>query len=164
MKEHLFSIALATYSIIVPMLITYGLSQIKRVRKERAKAAEVLAETKAYVTESVDKLSQKFDELKEDLAEERAMCSRYRIIRFSDEIFMGELHSQDHFDQIFVDIDIYESYCDTHPKFINNKGRRAVKNIHTEYDRCIREHAFLDNNVILLEEDTDAKEIMEKNS
>lgn len=162
MKEYLFSIALATYSIILPMLITYGLSQIKRARKERANAAEVLAETKTYVAESVDKLSKKFDDLKEDLSEERAMCSRYRIIRFSDEIFMGELHSQDHFDQIFVDIDIYESYCSTHPKFVNNKGRRAVKNIHNEYDRCMREHAFLDNNIILPEEENDAKEIMEK--
>ena len=163
MKEHIFEIVLATYSIILPLVIGYGLKQIKRVRKERENARQVLTETKNYVQSSVDTLSEKFDDLKNDLAEERMMSSRYRIIRFSDEIFMGEAHSQDHFDQIFVDIDIYENYCRTHPKFINNKGKRAIKNIHDEYDRCVRTHSFLDNNIILVnQEDNCIEENMEK--
>ena len=75
--------------------------------------------------------------------ESNAMQSRYRIIRFDDEIRHDAKHTEEHFDQILDDIDIYERYCNEHPKFSNNKAVHAIKNIERVYESCRLNNTFI---------------------
>lgn len=149
MRETIINILVGTYTCLLPVLITWMLNRTKQLKKERKEEREFIREQIADLKEEFQGLKKDFKDLDTNVSEERAMCSRYRIIRFSDEIFMGEKHSQDHFDQIFVDIDIYEAYCATHKDFKNNKGQRAVQNVKQQYDRCMKNHDFLDQEIYL---------------
>lgn len=78
--------------------------------------------------------------------EERIDRARSRILRFNDEVMMGEEHSKEHFDEILKDIDRYENYCDQHPSYENNKAVLAIKTIKEEYSYCLAHHKFLTYN------------------
>ena len=82
--------------------------------------------------------------------EERIDRARSRILRFNDEVMIGEEHSKEHFDEILKDIDRYEDYCEKNPSYENNKAVLAIKTIKEEYLYCLEHHDFLtykkDNN------------------
>lgn len=68
---------------------------------------------------------------------------RARILRFSDELYLGQNHSQEHFKQILGDITTYEKYCDSHPEFENQICVAAIKQVKDNYDERLRNHDFL---------------------
>ena len=76
-------------------------------------------------------------------AEADAKQARRRIIDFADECRRSVRHSEEHFDNVLEDIDTYEKYCDTHPKFENRKAVQSIKFILDIYDKCKRENDFL---------------------
>jgi hypothetical protein len=69
--------------------------------------------------------------------------TRYRILRFGDEVRRKERHSREHFDQILSDIDDYEKYCEGHKDFKNSKTQATTARILEVYQQCIREDDFL---------------------
>lgn len=69
--------------------------------------------------------------------------ARYRILRFADEIRHDTLHTEEHFNQIIDDIDIYEHYCETHPSYPNNKAEVSIRSIKDVYRKCEKENTFL---------------------
>ena len=93
--------------------------------------------------EKIDKLENQFNQMKEDDAEREAKSARIRILRFGDECQQQCRHSQEHFDQIIDDIDQYETYCDTHPNFKNNKAVITIANIKDAYRRRLAANDFL---------------------
>ena len=93
--------------------------------------------------QKVDKLSGKIDDIENQISEDKAMTARYRIIRFDDEIRHGVLHTKEHYDQIVVDIDIYEKFCKRNPEFRNNLAHMAIANIKHKYDVHNLDNSFL---------------------
>lgn len=90
------------------------------------------------------KLMQKdIDALKDADDMTAALNSRYRIIRFADEIYHGQLHSQEHYKQILYDITTYESYCDSHPEFPNQIAVAAISQINKAYEKHLEKRDFL---------------------
>ena len=90
------------------------------------------------------------DELKEhdvrqdaERAEDNAVESRRRILQFADEIRRRVRHSQEHFNQIFEDIKYYKDYCDSHPRFQNDKAVRSIKIIEETFEECQKDDSFL---------------------
>lgn len=83
---------------------------------------------------AMESIVKKLDDIETKVDEQSMRSSRYRIIRFDDELTMGFKHSIDHFNQIIEDIDVYQTYCDTHPHFVNHKGKNAMKRILKAYD------------------------------
>lgn len=79
----------------------------------------------------------------EKMEENNANEARYRILRFDDEIRHEVFHTEEHFNQIMDDIDTYEDYCDTHPKYPNNKAVYAIEKIKHTYKKCRDENLFL---------------------
>lgn len=66
------------------------------------------------------------DDLKEENWFQKAMSSRYRIIRAYDEV--TKLHmelSDDHLEQLGEDVEIYDDYCRHHPEYLNHKGQNS---------------------------------------
>ena len=82
-------------------------------------------------------------EVLDKIDENEAKNSRYRVLRFDDEIRHGKKHTEEHFNQILDDIDMYDDYCKEHPKYPNSKAVMAIANIKKVYERCKNEDSFL---------------------
>lgn len=95
------------------------------------------------VITKMEKLEQDVAEVKKEVAESSAVTSRYRILRFDDEILHDVRHTKEHFDQILLDIDIYETFCDEHKDFKNNLAVMAIRNIKQVYQKCSADNSFL---------------------
>ena len=93
--------------------------------------------------EQIDALAEQITNVQTEVNENAAMSSRYRILRFDDEIRHGQLHTKEHYDQIMVDIDIYEAFCKRNPNFRNNLAHKAISNIKRMYDVHNDDNSFL---------------------
>jgi hypothetical protein len=91
----------------------------------------------------IEELTEKLNTVETEVNENAAMSSRYRILRFDDEIRHKKLHSKEHYDQIIVDIDIYEGFCKRNPNFRNNLAHKAISNIKRMYDEHNIDNSFL---------------------
>lgn len=84
--------------------------------------------------------------LKKHIAEDeeaKAKQARYRILRFYDEVCAGIDHSESHWEDILDDIDFYETFCETHPDFKNNRGRAAMEHLKETYKKVKAKGGFL---------------------
>ena len=79
----------------------------------------------------------------EDLALQRALDSRWRIIRFNDELLQARRHSKECFDQVLEDITAYTKYCEEHRDFKNEKAKMAIENVERCYRKCMEDRDFL---------------------
>lgn len=95
------------------------------------------------IDEKLDSIARKVDSLEAQQAEDKAMQARTEILRFADELYNGEQHSKEYFDDILSDIDRYEKYCEGHPGFLNSKTVISTQRIKETYDRLLAEHRFL---------------------
>ena len=64
-------------------------------------------------------------------------------MHFNDEVLHGVRHSKEHYDQMLVDINNYELYCDKHRDYKNNVANLAIDNIKRTYKICTEEASFL---------------------
>lgn len=97
----------------------------------------------AEVIDKVGKLESEVQSIKKNTEEHEAKSARVRILRFGDEILHDVKHSQEHFNQVLLDITEYEEYCSKHPEFRNNVTGITTKRIVETYERCLRENNFL---------------------
>lgn len=96
------------------------------------------------VEKKLDTISDKVDKLEQQAEEDKAIQARTHILRFADELYNGEKHSKEYFDDILTtDIDNYESYCERHPRFKNSKTVMSTQLIRETYTRLMEEHKFL---------------------
>lgn len=93
--------------------------------------------------EKVDRMETKVDKLEKARGEENAENRRVRILRFSDELQHGVLHSQEHFDQILLDITVYNQYCADHKDFLNDRTLIATERIKSAYRKRLERNDFL---------------------
>ena len=95
------------------------------------------------ITESIEKLTNKMDEL--DAKEDRhnAETRRIRILRFADEMLQDHRHTKDSWDQVIADCEEYEQYCKDHEKFKNGHTEATVTFIREQYHERLEKHDFL---------------------
>ena len=74
---------------------------------------------------------------------EAVQSARVRILRFADECRREEKHSKEFFDSVLDDIDLYEHYCESHPRFKNNKTVASTKIIKDLYKECVIGDKFI---------------------
>ena len=119
---------------------------IKRHDEKNDKNKEVL--------EAVDKLDKKVDErfdlldgriktVANKVDERAAVSARVRILKFSDELQEGRMHSKDSYDQCISDITYYEKYCSENPKFKNGQTELTVDYIKHNYAERLEKHDFI---------------------
>ena len=101
-----------------------------RMAKKDAKQDKLRA-----IETAIEKLSEKVDE-------NNAVLARTHILRFSDEIQNGILHSQEYFRQQLADIDTYDQYCVSHPGFQNSYAVSASRHIRATYERLLAKGEF----------------------
>ena len=90
----------------------------------------------------LDDLREDYDKLREDTEKRNIIHVRVRILRFGEEVKNGVDHSKESYDQALEDIDTYEKYCASHPKFVNNKTARTKKLIIASYDKHMENGDF----------------------
>ena len=89
-------------------------------------------------------------DLKQDLADHKAkseerhatLC-RAHILKFGDEVRHGIPHSKEGYDNILLDIDSYEEYCEQHPGYKNNVAVATMKHIKKMYQKHLEKDTFL---------------------
>ena len=108
----------------------------------RAFNKEVLNEI-STLKSRVDTLDERVQQSEALQSERDAKTARTNILRFGDEIRIGTRHSKESFDEILSDITEYESYCETHQDFKNNRTKSTEKIIIEVYEHCLRTDSFL---------------------
>lgn len=103
---------------------------------------ELVSDIKSTKKEVAD-VQKSFNEHVSEYEENRAKQTRYRILRFYDEVCEGKLHSESHYEDVLDDIDFYEMYCVIHPEFKNNRGKAAMEHIKSTYAKIKAKGAFL---------------------
>ena len=125
MKEIILAVlALGAVFSFVQFLITLGFS-----RKDKSNEIE----------KKLDNLNDKIDKVAESVDENAAILARTHILRFSDEIKNGMVHSSEYWRQQLDDCDTYQRFCDSHPNFKNSYTEHADKHIKDTYDQLKRE-------------------------
>lgn len=100
----------------------------------RAINAEVLAELK-QTNAKLEAHIQAADERNADMW-------RANILRFNSELIRCLPHTKEDFNNIFLDIDDYETYCRDHPAYKNSRAVHAIGNIGRVYDQRLEKHDF----------------------
>lgn len=108
---------------------------IKAIKKEQQEIRNEVQEVHSEVKEVYDTMDRN-----------EAQRSRTQILRFNDELYMGKMHTKEHFDEILAACDSYNKFCDSHPDFENMRTVKAQKRISEVYDKCNKNHLFLDGN------------------
>lgn len=115
--------------LIIGAIISLFFGLIAKKLDKIEKNREMHREAFAKMQGDFRSLETKIQTLTTIVSESEMRNARYRIIRFDDEETTGIRHSDDHWDQILEDIDIYTTYCDCHPEFHNHKGQGAMQRI-----------------------------------
>lgn len=92
------------------------------------------------IIDAIDQTREEIKNLRHDFQEQKVTEARIRILRFSDELKSHHDRSEESYDQILDDIDLYERYCKEHPEYENNKAVTAIANIKNSYTK----HIFLE--------------------
>ena len=92
-------------------------------------------DTKKQLEKRIDLLSEKIDEHK-------AILARTHILRFSDELQNGIIHSQEYFRQQMDDCDTYDQFCREHPEFANSYTVLAEQHIKDTYRHLLEKGEF----------------------
>ena len=129
----------------VPIITTIITNRKKTVDKLDELKTELKADVKA-TNDDVESVKKTLAAHIKDSEEEKAKQARQRILRFYDEICSGAEHSESHFEDILDDIDFYETYCNEHPKFKNNRGVAAMETIKDTYKHLKAKGGFLTYN------------------
>lgn len=90
----------------------------------------------------VSKISEQLSDLRDKVDENAAVLARTHILRFSDELQNGIVHSQEYFRQQMDDCDTYDKYCDKHPEFKNSYTILAEQHIKTTYQHLLEKGEF----------------------
>ena len=89
---------------------------------------------------AIQDVDKKVGSLEETVEERDAVLARGHILRFKDELYNDIKHSQEYFEQTLDDIEVYDRFCDGHPKFGNGRTKAASAYIQAEYDRLFKAH------------------------
>lgn len=79
----------------------------------------------------------------QDDDERDASMHRQRILRFNIELMRGEDFTLECFNDMLLDIDEYERFCETHPGYKNNRAVMAIANIKRVYQDHEENGGFL---------------------
>jgi len=101
-----------------------------------------IKDTNKAVTDLQSEMDTRFKEAERASDEKEMKRLRASIICFSDSCGKHEHHTKSHFDNIFRDIDDYNSLCEKHD-FPNHFIEGEVRYIESVFDKCQRESKFL---------------------
>ena len=137
--EFLKTILLACGSAFVTGLFTIMLSNLTYKREQKRKQ-EMRDE---QILKKLDEIENKLNLHIEDDERYRVEEGRTRFLRFCDECRRGVLHTEEHWNDIIKDIDVYKEYCMRHVDYKNERAVRTIDYLIEKYDEHIKNNTFL---------------------
>lgn len=83
-------------------------------------------------------IEKKLDVLTDKVDTNQAILARTHILRFSDEIKNGVIHSNEYWRQQLDDCDTYDRFCEAHPNFKNSYTLVANNHIKETYQELVK--------------------------
>ncbi len=124
--------------------IVIGAVAIWKMYKTHAwEAAEKTEKAVASMAGEIGEIKSTLQAHIENDGENDARQARRRIISFSDECRRKVKHSEEHFDNVLEDITFYRQYCDTHPKFKNEKAEQSIAFVLEVSAACKRNNDYI---------------------
>lgn len=90
----------------------------------------------------IQKMNEQLAALNSKVDENAAVLARTHILRFSDELQNGIVHSQEYFRQQMDDCDTYDKYCARNPGFQNSYTVLAEQHIKETYKHLLDKGEF----------------------
>jgi hypothetical protein len=119
---------------------------ITRHDNRKDKNSEVLTAIKRLDVKITD-LDGKVDCVDRKVDKKSAVSARVRILRFADEMYESRKHTKDAWDQVMLDCDDYEKFCQFCEKegidFSNNITVETIKYLKEEYRERLIKKDFL---------------------
>lgn len=137
--EFLKTILLACGSAFVTGLFTIMLSNLTYKREQKRKQ-EMRDE---QILKKLDEIENKLNLHIADDERYRVEEGRTRFLRFCDECRRGVLHTEEHWNDIIKDIDVYKEYCMRHVDYKNERAVRTIDYLIEKYDEHIKNNTFL---------------------
>ncbi len=137
--EFLKTILLACGSAFVTGLFTIMLSNLTYKREQKRKQ-EMRDE---QILKKLDEIENKLNLHIADDERYRVEEGRTRFLRFCDECRRGVLHTEEHWNDIIKDIDVYKEYCMRHVDYQNERAVRTIDYLIEKYDEHIKNNTFL---------------------
>lgn len=137
--EFLKTILLACGSAFVTGLFTIMLSNLTYKREQKRKQ-EMRDE---HILKKLDEIENKLNRHIADDERNRVEEGRTRFLRFCDECRRGVLHTEEHWNDIIKDIDVYKEYCMRHVDYQNERAVRTIDYLIEKYDEHIKNNTFL---------------------
>ena len=137
--EFLKTILLACGSAFVTGLFTIMLSNLTYKREQKRKQ-EMRDE---QILKKLDEIENKLNLHIADDERYRVEEGRTRFLRFCDECRRGVLHTEEHWNDIIKDIDVYKEYCMHHVDYQNERAVRTIDYLIEKYDEHIKNNTFL---------------------
>ena len=128
---------------VIGNVIVAVVAIIPTIISNRKKTQDSIKQSNEATDKQISEIKASFDAHVEDYEAAKAASQRYRILRFYDEVCSKQKHSESHYEDILDDIDEYEQYCSTHPKFRNNRGHVAMQYIRDTYAKVKASGGFL---------------------
>ncbi len=69
--------------------------------------------------------------------------ARRNILTAADEVRRGVPHSEEFFNEILADIDVYQDYCSTHPRFENAKAETSIALLKEIHYSVVKDNKFV---------------------
>ena len=88
-------------------------------------------------------MSRQLEAIKDENQQQNAIQARIRLLRFADEIRLGQLHSKDSYNQASQDADVYEAYCKDHTNFKNSLAVSSIEIIRHMFEERMKKNDFL---------------------
>lgn len=146
LSEILFSssgvlLLLLTLVEITPLKINPWSTLAKHLGKAFNHAViERLDKVEAQLKSTEDKLDGHIDKDAKDKAEE----ARAAVLRFNNELLRNIPHTREEYFDVLHNIDTYETFCDAHEHYENNRACFAIENIKNNYAARLKKHDFLE--------------------
>ena len=128
---------------VIGNIVVAVVAIIPSIISNRKKTQDSIKQSNEATDKQIAEIKTAFDSHVEDYEAAKAASQRYRILRFYDEVCEKRKHSESHYEDILDDIDEYENYCASHPKFRNNRGHVAMQYIRDTYAKVKADGGFL---------------------
>ena len=137
--EFFKAILLACGSAFVTGLFTLVLSNItyKRAQKKKNDMRD------EQILKKLEEIETKLNRHIADDERNRVEEGRTRFLRFCDECRRGVLHTEEHWNDIIKDIDVYKEYCVHHTDYKNERAVRTIDYLIGKYDEHFKNNTFL---------------------
>ncbi len=108
---------------------------IRRSDEKKDRSNEII-KTLASIKQKIELIDERFNK-------ENADDARRNILAFDDELRRKTEHSEESFNQVLDDINMYTRYCHNHPLYENNRAVAAIAHIKQKYDQVKESNGFI---------------------